>query len=380
MAKGCYVGVSSKARKVKKIYVGVAGTARKVKKAYVGVGGVARLWWSGGTLSYYGTATALSVARLDLAASTADNSEAVFGGGRTNNNYNSQSNVVNGYNASLSMTTASSGLQTARYQLAAAKSGSYIIFAGGRTGASAVTGRAEAYNASLTRTALTALGTNRGKLSGATTGNYAIFAGGDNGGSSGYGAAQNKIDAYSGTTKQSLSSTLGTARFYICGATTGNYALFAGGATAYSSYQLTPSTAIDAFNGLTKVSTSVTLSAARVGMAGTSLGSYAVFAGGAGDAVYVFNGLTKVSTSATLSNARNYLAATTIGDFAVFAGGSSSNTVDVFDTSITRQTLSLTLNTARSSLSAATVGNNAIFAGGYTGSAASNVADVFQVV
>lgn len=43
MAKNIYVGVGSKARKIKQLYVGVGGKARKVKKVYVGVGGKARL-------------------------------------------------------------------------------------------------------------------------------------------------------------------------------------------------------------------------------------------------------------------------------------------------------------------------------------------------
>ena len=50
MAKGIYVGVESKARKVKKFYIGVDGKARKVKKGYVGVNGVARLFYSAETL------------------------------------------------------------------------------------------------------------------------------------------------------------------------------------------------------------------------------------------------------------------------------------------------------------------------------------------
>ena len=43
---GAYIGVSSKARKIKSIYVGVNGKARKVTKVYVGVNGVARLVYS----------------------------------------------------------------------------------------------------------------------------------------------------------------------------------------------------------------------------------------------------------------------------------------------------------------------------------------------
>ena len=80
MAKRVYIGVGGKARKVKKIYIGVAGVARKVKKAYIGVGGVARIFWSGGALEYYGTATALSSGRTYHAAATVGN-YALFGGG-----------------------------------------------------------------------------------------------------------------------------------------------------------------------------------------------------------------------------------------------------------------------------------------------------------
>lgn len=43
MAKNLYIGVASKARKMKAGYVGVGGKARKIKKIYVGVGGKARL-------------------------------------------------------------------------------------------------------------------------------------------------------------------------------------------------------------------------------------------------------------------------------------------------------------------------------------------------
>ena len=48
MAKSAYIGVSSKAKKVKKIYIGVGGVAKKVKKAYIGVNGVAKLFYAAG--------------------------------------------------------------------------------------------------------------------------------------------------------------------------------------------------------------------------------------------------------------------------------------------------------------------------------------------
>ena len=48
MAKAVYVGVGSKARKMKKAYIGIGGTARKIKKMYIGVGGCATVQsWKG---------------------------------------------------------------------------------------------------------------------------------------------------------------------------------------------------------------------------------------------------------------------------------------------------------------------------------------------
>lgn len=47
MATGVYSGISSVARKVKKLYFGSAGIAKQVKKGYIGVNGLARLFYSG---------------------------------------------------------------------------------------------------------------------------------------------------------------------------------------------------------------------------------------------------------------------------------------------------------------------------------------------
>ena len=103
MAKGAYVGVDGVARKIKKGYVGVEGVARKIKKAYIGVGGVARPFWSGGELAYWGTATNLSVGRMDLAGASVGN-YALFAGG---NNSGNQS-TVDAYNTSLTKFTPTS--------------------------------------------------------------------------------------------------------------------------------------------------------------------------------------------------------------------------------------------------------------------------------
>ena len=79
MAKAVYVGVGSKARKMKKAYIGIGGKARKVKKMYIGVGGKARLCYSA-ELEKVGMATALSTTRYDMRAATVGK-YALFAGG-----------------------------------------------------------------------------------------------------------------------------------------------------------------------------------------------------------------------------------------------------------------------------------------------------------
>ena len=132
MAKKMYFGVAGKARKVKKMYFGAGGKARKVKKGYIGIGGKARPFFSGGELAYYGTATALSVARNKLAA-TAVGNYALFGGGVYVSSGGVRSAVVDAYNASLTRSTPTD-LSTPRYHLAATSIGDYALFGGGYDG------------------------------------------------------------------------------------------------------------------------------------------------------------------------------------------------------------------------------------------------------
>ena len=116
------------------------------------------------------------------------------------------------------------------------------------------------------------------------------------------------------------------------------------------------------------------------------MGDRAVFAGGCGTsggvyytAVDAFNGTTKVSGVSALSTARSELAGTAVGGFAVFAGGytgSASAAADIYDASLTKQSLNLPLSTARRGLAAAAVGAYALFGGGY-GSSVSGVVDVY---
>ena len=129
MARGMYIGVDDKARKVKQMYVGVDSKARRVKKGYIGIGGVARPFWGGEAL-YYGSVTALSEGRQNLAATTVGN-YALFGGGLGS----SRSNVVDAYNTSLTRSTPAA-LSEKKQCLAATTVGNYALFGGGTAGSS----------------------------------------------------------------------------------------------------------------------------------------------------------------------------------------------------------------------------------------------------
>ena len=134
----------------KKGYVGVGGVARKLKKGYIGVGGVARPCWSGGELSYYGTAATLTNS-IAYHAGTSVGNYALFGGGYYHPSAATYS-TVNAYSNALTRSTPTA-LSTARCHLAAASVGNYALFGGGRPDSSAV----DAYSTSLTRSVPTAL-------------------------------------------------------------------------------------------------------------------------------------------------------------------------------------------------------------------------------
>jgi hypothetical protein len=106
------------------------------------------------------------------------------------------------------------------------------------------------------------------------------------------------------------------------------------------------------------------------------VGNYALFAGGSSpahkDTVDAYDTSLTHSTPTPLSVARLGLAGASVGNYALFAGGSGSSptykdTVDAYDTSLTRSTPTA-LSVARGRLAGASVGNYALFAGGYDGS------------
>ena len=353
------------AHNVKNMFIGVDDKARKVKKAYVGVNGVARFFFGSGELAYYGTATDLSDARSNLAATTVGN-YALFGGGY------SGSRVVDAYDASLTRITPT-GFSNGRYNLAATTVGNYALFGGGISGSTnyAVV---DAYNTSLTKSTATKLSKDRNKLAATTVGSYALFGGGYYYNASGTSSSYNTVDAYDTSLTRSTPTGLNKSCYEIAATTVGNYALFGGYYTTVTAYN----------TSLTR-STPTEMSNDRNRLAATTVGNYALFGGGHTskpvNTVDAYDASLTRSIPTALSEARRFLAATTVGDYALFGGGESSRdysgAVDAYDASLTRST-STSLNKARGYLAATTVGNYALFGGGDSGTDRSTV-DVYII-
>lgn len=151
------------------------------------------------------------------------------------------------------------------------------------------------------------------------------------------------------------------------------------------------SSVVDIFDSETLEWTTATLSVARGGLAATTAGRYAFFAGGvtgqkssdiALDTVDIFDSITGTWNTSTLSAPRDYLSATSVGNFALFAGGerngTSSDVVDIYDTVSQTWSTPLTLSTPRAYTAATTVGNVALVGGGLSETTHNRV-DVFQL-
>lgn len=374
MAKGMYLGVDGKARKVKKMYFGVGGVARKVKKAYIGVGGVARLFWSSG-LAYYGALTPLQSSRSYLMATTVGN-YAMFGGGQE---YSTPSSKIDTYDKSLTHATLSntwsyngSGLSRG----AAGTANGVAMFAGGLSSNSSTKGQkfGYGYDESLTNLGRFFLYQAGYDVAATTIGGYVLF---DHTAADKYythyavSESMTAVDSSLTTTKVARSKHYGG-----CGAATvGGVALFAGG-TWYEEWSDDYSTGVtkgvDAFNSSLTLLSAADLDVTRHHPCGVCVGSYALFTGGKGTtmtAVAYNTSLTQtiVSSQANGTTCDN-LKGATLGnnEFALVTGSGVNSKVYVFDASLTERTteFNLSLGGNRNNNAATTLGSFAIFAGG----------------
>ena len=390
MAKKLYVEVGGKTRKAKKGYVSVDGKARKIKKAYVGVDDKARAFWSGGELRYYGTATALSVAMRAIGVSTSHH--ALFA--------SKPFATVVAYDASLTRTQPNdldynSGLY-ADVRLGA-PAGEYAVFTlCSNINAVSVNLAASAYNSSLTRLAIT--GSKYAHFFCAVSASIqsaAIFSGGCY-----YENYRSLTPLWSSS--YAVNSSLTFTKIDI--AETGEYptacsfgtnALYAGGETRIrnGSYPYTAVQSASAevfyYNSSLTVGAAPALAAGKVDMASATNGKYALFAGGStyktsgkNSTEIASNTIDAYDTSLTRTNPTALSATGTfygasLGNYALFA--SKSNDVNVYDQSLTRTTLRK-LSVERTGVASATIGNYALYAGGMISSDNnSNVVDVYTI-
>lgn len=334
MAKKLYVEVGGKTRKAKKGYVSVDGKARKIKKAYVGVDGKARAFWSGGELRYYGTATALSVGRVNIQGVSTSH-HALFGGG-----YNGASKtIVDAYNASLTRTTPSALQCGGGSGVIGAPAGQYAIFTisditpYGNT----PTLNADAYDLSLTRSTIAVAKYAHFFMSiPASTQSAAIFSGGcfyENNALLGPSGSE-CYAVTSGLTIQKINNMSSGESPTAC--SFGTNALYAGGSTYETSENKSKkiaSNTVDAYDtSLTR--TNPTALSATGFFYGASLGNYALFASKSNDVNLYDQSLTR-TTLRKLSVERTGVASATIGNYALYAGGkisndNYSNAVDVY--------------------------------------------------
>ena len=355
MAKAVYVGVDSKARKMKKAYIGISGTARKVKKMYIGdSSGKARLCYSA-ELEKYGMAAALSVARYGMRTATVGN-YALFAGGLKPGLFSVK--TVDAYNTSLTKSTPAE-MPWERGYHASAAIGGYALFAGGEqrtTSGSQFMRSTDVYNASLTLSRAPNLSDSDGVLNmgAAVVGNYALFAGGM---ADGRGNASVKVNVYDTSLTHTMATNLnGKPREYVRGASVGNYALFAGGKDTYYGYYN-----VDAYDASLTRTAAPYLTRADNRDAAATVGNYAVFVGGTVSADIYDASLTRTA-AAILSTERTGLAATTVGNYAIFSGG---GVADFCDASLTRSSIDTSMTGYN--MGAATIGDYALFAGGYSG-------------
>lgn len=358
MAKAVYVGVDTKARKMKKAYIGIGGKARKVKKMYIGdSSGKARLCYSA-ELELAGTPTALVPPRCGAQATTVGN-YAVFVGGY-GNNYKCLRNV-DAYSASLTKSRPAV-TNILMYDHAAATIGNYALFASGAERFingwyNEFENQLNIYDASLTHiVGVTTLSKERRGIGAATVGNYALFAGGTISNNDDSNGLLPTVDGFDTSLTLTRVTALSTARAHTKGTSVGKYAIFAGGSGM---------TTVDVYNAsLTRTTATALKSAANIDAAAT-IGNYAIFVGDSATADIYDASLTR--TNATiLSTARTGLAAATVGDYAVFNG---HGIADYCDASLTRSTMDTSQQgQARYDMASTTVGGYALFAGGRSGS------------
>lgn len=382
MAKAVYVGIDSKARKMKKAYIGIGGTARKVKKMYIGdSSGKARLCYSA-ELEKVGMAAGLDTARYAL-SSTRVGGHVLFAGGAVEDKSMVitryvPNNAVDAYDAALTRNSPTT-LSERRAYMGAAAVGGYALFAGGVTNGVTVTSPhkpssvVDAYNASLTRTSATKLVSSLVGAAGGSIGNHAIFAGGANRDSDGYYIATTYCSIYDASLTRTSNIKLTTSRYCALSASVGDHVLFAGGHVKdsnniYECKITSGTTTVEVFDSSLTKSSVANLSNKAYESQGVSFGKYALFCA----ADHELNAYDSSLTRTVVPNGNSEICgmgATSVGDYAIFAGGTDGKLIysytAVYDTSLTKVSgINLNISEGRRNSCGGAIGDYALIAGG----------------
>lgn len=242
-------------------------------------------------------------------------------------------------------------------------------------------------------------------LASTTVGNFVLFAGGK----TGENAYSQTIDvlAYENgqlIQKDSKLKLSETGRDSLAATTVGKFAIFAGGEDTDCSYPNVDVFTVEDGQLVEVPGHGLALSMKRYSLAATTVGNFAIFAGGShviGNQLYHNNvdvftvkdgQLEELKNHGfTLSAPRSNLASITVKNLAIFAGGHTKSTdengysskIDIFAYEkgelINKTNSEIALKTGRVHLGSASVGNLVIFAGGYTYSGYSHEIDIFAV-
>ena len=338
------------------------------------------------------SAATLSQARNGIVAASVG-TKAIFAGGSSLNIVDIYDSSANGGAGGWSI----ANLSQARSGMVASSVGTKVLFAGGTNGGSA-SNVVDIYDISANGGAggwsTAALSQARYVLVAITLGTKAIFAGGYSS-----SANSNVVDIYDSSANGGSggwsTAALSQSRCDIGAAIVGTRAIFAGGQSASGISNVVDIYDSSANGGAGGWSTA-TLSQARMQIVATTVGNKAIFAGGSlggfskSNVVDIYdasaNGGAGGWSTATLSKARYSMVAATVGTKAIFAGGAAetgydgyTNVVDIYDASAGTWTTS-TLSQARTNIAMTILGTKVIYAGGTTGANSnqgiSNVVDI----
>lgn len=223
-------------------------------------------------------------------------------------------------------------------------------------------------------------------MSAAVVGDKAVFAGGCVGP---YGDfSSDAVDIYCSTSDQWTTAQLSKARAGIAATTVGGKAIFAGGYDySLGTTEKVPQDTVDIYNEATGLWTRAALSVARYGICPVTVGDLVIFAGGRSPYQYfsvadIYNSRTGEWSTAPLSIARSDMVSARVGHTVLFAGADYSvnaAAVDIFDADTGIWSNSILPSPGRLYMAGASVGTKAFFAGGDVGASFSDAVDIYDV-